>query len=66
MEYKIYKLVTNGNDGGETIKRVLEVKRFEYESFDSIEDAYEQIKLRGDDYCNYTVLPYIVISPFKL
>ena len=62
MKYKIYILVTNGNDKGSTIKRVIEDNEFEYEEFDTMEDAYEAIKNRGNDYRNYTILPYIYLT----
>jgi hypothetical protein len=61
MKYKIYILVSNGNDKGSTIKRVIEDSKFEYNEFDTIEEAYEAIKNRGNDYCNYTILPYIYL-----
>ena len=62
MKYKIYILVSNGNDKGSTIKRVIEDSEFEYNEFDTIEEAYEAIKNRGNDYCNYTILPYIYLT----
>ena len=62
MKYKIYILVSNGNDKGSTIKRVIEENEFEYDEFDTIEQAYEAIKNRANNYRNYTILPYIYLT----
>jgi len=62
MKYKIYILVSNGSDKGSSIKRVIEDIEFEYDKFDTMEEAHEAIKNRGNDYCNYTILPYIYLT----
>ena len=37
-------------------------KTFALDIADTIEEAYEAIKNRGNDYCNYTILPYIHLT----
>lgn len=62
MKYKIYRLVTNGNDKGDTIKRVVLDADFEYDEFDTIEEAYKRLLREGTSYRNYTILPYIYLT----
>jgi hypothetical protein len=61
MKYKIYILKRQA-DYKDNVKKVIEDEEFEYEEFDTTEDAYEAIKARGTDYCNYTILPYIYLT----
>jgi hypothetical protein len=61
MEYRIYILVSDSVGREGEIKRVIEADDFIYESFDSIEEAFEALRNKGKNYCNYTILPYIYL-----
>lgn len=61
MKYKIYRIVGNGYNEG-SIKMVIEDSEFEFEVYDSIEEAVKELEQRGEKYTNYTILPHIFLN----
>lgn len=59
MKYKIYRLASNGITDFGFGKQLILDEEFEYEEFDTIEEAISTIERRGERYIHYTVLPYI-------
>jgi hypothetical protein len=62
MKYKIYRLTDSTLFDIGTLKSVIEDQEFRYEEFNTINEAVNSIKARGDDYVEYTILPIITLS----
>lgn len=54
MKYKIYRIVSE-DDGLSIVNDAM----FEFREFESMEEAYEEIKNTGLHYIEYTILPSI-------
>jgi hypothetical protein len=59
MKYKVYEVTTDS----ETNKATFTEVEFNWDcGFDTIEEAYDRIQSRGDDYVHYTILPYVCMT----
>ena len=58
MKYKIYRLVQSETN----VVLMIDVDEFQYESFDSIEEAKDAILRRGNYFERYTIINYVVVN----
>ena len=52
LKYKIYIII-------EFVDKNKILKEFDYETYDTFDEAMEKLKSSGDEFINYTIIPII-------